>query len=463
MRNISITFLMVTVLTVWGAAQALPAATGGGISDTTGQASASSPAPITGQGGSLEYTSELGRSNYFRGGLAFTTAFDDNVLNTDTDPISDVSYSILPHFALDQSRGRLKWTLDYAGGVTIYQRITSRNQGSHSAGFETEYRISPHVTFRLNDRFDDTTTFFSADNNNFTSPAGGVLQSPNSFVITPLARELGNFTQAETDYQVGAGTIVGGSGSYYFSRYSDVTNGAANTSSLLDTKSEQAQGFITHRITPRNWSGLTYRFQRLTFGSGDNETIAHSILYFHTIYLQPSMTLSLFAGPEYTDVSSRVVSQVIQLPLILVISTPVAHQSWSASGGATFAWQGLHTSAQASFVRRTTDGGGVLGAVRTNTVDATLRRQISRSSSILGGFTYGTNDSIDFLSTPGSSIRVASGRLGFERRLGNNLFASVGYSRDHQVESATNVPSGNIDHNRAWITIAYDFSRPLGR
>lgn len=465
MRTILYSILLLATLATMAAAQALPAATGPGGSDDSGLVEGQSymASPITGQGGSLEYSSELTRSNYIRGGLGFTTTYDDNVLNTSDNTLSDVSYAILPHIELDQTRGRLKWMLDYSGGVTLNQRLTSRNQGSHNAGLKFDYRLSPHVTLRLTDRFTDTTSFFTTDNNFFGTPTGGVLQSPNSSLITPLARQLGNFSEAGLDYQLGAGTIVGGSGSYYFTHFSDVTDGTGNSNSLLNTKSAQAQGYFNHRLTARNWGGLTYRFQRLTFGSGINQTIAHSILYYHTIYLQPTMTLSLFAGPEYTDVSSQTVTQVIQLPFILVTSTPVDHQSWSASGGATFAWQGRHTSMQAGFVRRVNDGGGVLGAVRMNSVDVAARRQLSAVSNLLVGATYAVNDSIDFTTTPGSSIRGASGRIGYERLLAHNLNLAFGYARENQNQKSTGVPAADINHNRGWITLSYDFSRPLGR
>jgi hypothetical protein len=464
MRSTFFIILLIASLTAGAAAQALPAASGPGLSDSgSTDVSTSLPAPITGQGGSLEYTSELARSNYIQGGLGFTTAYDDNILNTPDGGLSDVSYSILPHFGLDQSRGHLKWNLDYFGGITLNQRLTSHNQGSHSADLKIAYRFSPHVTLRLNDHLNDTTSFFTSESDFFSTPIGGVLQSPNGSVVTPLSRNFGNYSDGELDYQVGAGTIVGGGGGYYFNRFSDVTDGTGNSSALLNTKSEFAQGFITQRITPRNWSGLKYRFQRLSFNSGRDETLIHSVLYYHTIYLQPTMTLSLFAGPEYTDVSSEALTQVIQLPLILVISTPINNTSWSASGGATFSWQGSRTSMEASFVRRVNDGGGMLGAVRMNSFDATVRRQLTRSSDLMVGAIYGTNDSIDFVATPGTSLRTASGRIGYEYVLRNHLRLGFGYARENQLESLPGSSSGDINHNRGYVSLSYDFSRPIGR
>lgn len=421
------------------------------------------PAPVSGQGPSLAFNSELGDTNFLVGGVSLAATFDDNALNTTTNPVSDTAYSILPHIALDQSRGRAKWSLDYAGGLTVNQRLTNRNQGSHSVGFESEYRAAPHLTFRLRDRFVDTTSFFALDSNAPVASSGGILQRPNDTVITPLARQLGNFTEAEVEYQAGAGTLVGANGSFYFNNYSDESNGSTTTPGLMNTQSQQAQAFFSHRFTTRNWSGVTYRFQRLGFEGGTDTTFAHSVLFFHTVYLKPNLTFSVFAGPEYSETSAQSVSTQVQLPLILVTSTAVDRQMWSAAGGASFAWQGEHTSLHTDFVRRISDGGGLLGAVRVNSVDAEVRHQLGRRSSVQLGAGYAMNDSIDFASAPGASIRSVSGRIGFDHQLGNNLFVDINYGRDNQRQSSTGANESLTNHNRAWISLSYNFSRPLGR
>src|SRR5271163_2887441 len=59
------------------------------------------PPPVTGQ----TYPTALGsetRSNYLRYGVSFTSAYTDNALGGST-PVSDVSYSIAPTIALDQT------------------------------------------------------------------------------------------------------------------------------------------------------------------------------------------------------------------------------------------------------------------------------------------------------------------------------------------------------------------------
>src|SRR5215471_8176993 len=59
------------------------------------------PPPVSGQ----TYPITLGsqeRSNYLRSGVSFTSAFTDNVLGGAT-PLSDISYSVTPLIALDET------------------------------------------------------------------------------------------------------------------------------------------------------------------------------------------------------------------------------------------------------------------------------------------------------------------------------------------------------------------------
>ncbi len=77
------------------------------------------PAPVSGEGYSMGFTSET-RSNYLRGGLVFSTAYDSEVTTgTNGQPISDVSYSIWPTISLDETRPRFHWTLYVQPGLYV--------------------------------------------------------------------------------------------------------------------------------------------------------------------------------------------------------------------------------------------------------------------------------------------------------------------------------------------------------
>ncbi len=135
----------------------VPAATGpGSNASANGDESASvddssgrmlTPPPVSGQSYPIVLTSQE-RSNYLRGGLAFTSAYTDNAVGpVNGHPVSDISYSVWPTVALDETTTRSHLVLAYAPGFTFYQRESSLNQADENASINFQYRLSPHVTF----------------------------------------------------------------------------------------------------------------------------------------------------------------------------------------------------------------------------------------------------------------------------------------------------------------------------
>jgi len=80
------------------------------------------PPPVSGEAYPTAVDSEA-RSNYLLAGLIFNTAYTDNVVGgASTNPVSDISYSIWPTIALEQTSSRLHSMLTYSPGFTFYQR-----------------------------------------------------------------------------------------------------------------------------------------------------------------------------------------------------------------------------------------------------------------------------------------------------------------------------------------------------
>jgi len=104
--------------------------------------------------------------------------------------------------------------------------------------------------------------------------------------------------------------MIGAGGTFYNTHFRDLPPGS---SSLLDTSTRSADAYYNHHFSPRNWTGVTYKFQRMEIGLGSNVTLTHSLLLSHTIYLRQRMTLSFFAGPEYSEIDSVTVTANVAL------------------------------------------------------------------------------------------------------------------------------------------------------
>jgi len=414
------------------------------------------PLPLSIDANMLEFSPELARTNYVQAGLSAGAAYDSNLLAQSSNEVGGAIYTVTPNIGLNMSRPRLLWSLNYSGGYLVNQRYSDFNQASHNAGIDIRYRLSPHVNFRVNDHFVYTGTFLNQLTGNSTALGVGIIQQPNQAIITPVAKRTDDLGTVEITYQYSASDMVGATGSVYTSHFGNVP---AGTPQLLGTTSETASGFYTHRITTRNWSGVAYTYQRLRFSPDTQQVDTHSIFLFHTIYLHPRMQLALFAGPEYSDVRGQVVDNTVTPPQV----TATAHQGWSTAGGASFSWQGQRTGISASGVRKVSDGGGLLEAVTVTTGSGAIRRQLTRTANLEFSAIYANSRALQAASGAFLTLKSTSVSVAWEQQIVRNFSANLGYGRDYQQETATSIPGLDINHNRAWVTLSYQFTHPIGR
>ena len=148
--------------------------------------------------------------------------YDDNPLLLSTGRQSNTSETIFPNIRIEESTSRMRWSLGYAGGLTINQKITSQNQGSHNLNFDSQFRLSPHVNLRVAENFSLTTGFFDAGNGSeIVAGSGG----PNASLITPLATQRSSVTTVETNYHFALNDLIGASGSFYDLHFTNVPSG----------------------------------------------------------------------------------------------------------------------------------------------------------------------------------------------------------------------------------------------
>jgi len=411
------------------------------------------PPPVSAQSYPTQVTSEE-RSNYLRGGLAFTTAYTDNALGSiGAKPVSDVSYSVGPTLALDETRSRLHFVLTYAPGFTFYQRTSSRNEQDQNASFSLQYRLSPHVTFVAQDGFLKTSNVLNQQNFSPTGAVSGGTQGPNVSVIPPIANLLSNFGNVGITYQFAPNGMVGASGSFTNLHYPN----PAQVPGLFDSSSQAGSAFYSFRFSKMNYIGATYQYQRLIAypTAGQSETQTHALLFFYTLYATSGFSISFFGGPQHSDTI-----QPAQPPLLAQSTTL---RQWTPAAGASLNWQDRLSNFAFSYSRVISGGGGLIGAVQMNAATASFRQQITRylSGSVSGGYTQ--NQVLATGLAAGNNGHSASGAASLQQQLGPHINLQFGYTRLHQVYSNVAVLAATPDTNRESVSISYQFSRPLGR
>ena len=426
---------------------------GSGVDNTDSQMTP--PPPVSGQSYPQVGTSQE-RSNYLRAGVTFTGAYSDNVLGstgTNSEPVSDESYSVFPTLALDEATTRLHFILTYAPGFTFYQHTSSRNEADQNASIDLHYRLSPHVTFSARDGFQKSSSVF---NQPFLGTAGSVsggIQQPNQSVIAPIASQLNNSGNVGITYQFALNGMIGASGTFTNLHYLDPTQ----VPGLYDSSSQGGSAFYAYRISKMHYIGVTYQYQRLLSypEPGTNETQTQSVLLLYTLYVNPHFSISGFGGPQHANIGPQYADGVV-LPV-------PASQSWEPQFGGSLSWQGRMTTLAVSYSHMITSGGGLVGAVKMDNANSSIRQQFTRtlSGSVSGG--YAQNDVLASAVAGNNNGHTWSGTASVQQLFGQHFNVQLGYTRLHQTYSNVAALATTPDTNREFVSISYQFSRPLGR
>jgi hypothetical protein len=411
------------------------------------------PPPVSGQIYPNGFTSKE-RSNYLRAGVTFTGAYIDNLVEAAGGyPIGDISYSVEPSITLDETTSRLHALLTYAPGFTFYQRTTSLDQADQNALIGLQYRLSPHVTFSARDGFLKSSSVFNQADLTPAGTVSGGAQEANFSVIAPFAGFLRNVGYVGISYQFSMNSMVGASGMFTNLHYSN----QSQVSGLYDSSSQSGSAFYTFRISRRHYLGTIYQYQRLlSYPTGQpDETQTHAIIFFYALVPSRRLSMSFFGGPQHAD--------TVQPPLPPAEPQTTTAKSWTPAAGASFSWQTHLTSLAVSYSHSISSGAGLIGAVRLDSGKLELRQRFTKTLSASASGMYAQNDVLGTLLPGTYSGHSIFATVSLRQQLLQKVALELGYSRLHQDYNDVGALSGFPDTNREFISLSYQFAKPLGR
>jgi len=105
-----------------------------------------------------------------------------------------------------------------------------------------------------------------------------------------------------------------------------------------------------------------------------------------------------------------------------------------------------------------------LGPVRLQNVHASFRRELVPGWAAALNASHGTNQSLFVSSASASSINLTSAGISLERNVGKSIGLRMGYTHDFQEQFA--VPGSaqtlDVNRNRFFVTLSYQWAKPLG-
>jgi hypothetical protein len=438
MRIWLLSFVFLLSVALPAKAQVAPEASGGENQDEPMQM----PALETGTPYAAETGSES-RSNVLNGSIGFTPAYDDNVYpGLGSSPTSEMSYSITPAIRFDQTVSHLHRAFSYSPSFTIYQQTSGLNALNHAASANFDYRWTPHVTVTATDTFQKTSDVFSQAG---TSVSGSLSVSPAD-IISPWINHLSNAVTGNLGYQFSENGMIGGGGG---SNLMKIPN--YGSSGSYDSNGQDASAFFNRRLTLAQTVGVNYQYTRnvATYTAGTFEVQTHGVMAFYSFATGEHFSASIAAGPQYYTET--------------VTSIP-ASSAWTPAVNASFGWQVERSSVAASLSRTVNGGGGLLGAYISESANLHARHQFARTWTIDVGGDYGNyKNSAPQSVLPFPGGHTINGEISLDHPIGEHLHSTIGYQRMHRTYSGSTALTVDPDADRAYFTVSYQFSRPIGR
>ena len=398
--------------------------------------------PVAGDIRPIAFPSGAAETNVIFATLAGGVAADDNNNNSSINPIAGTQYFADPSVAIQETRKHLAWDLSYRPSVRAFLPSSSQptvfNQSFSGAlhyaatkrlgiGFRQDY-------LRTSDPFEQL---------------GGTPLQPGASDF----RHAALLSQAEIDYRLAKHTTLGVDGAFKEIHGNEI---GVPTTNLINTHDTLGSVFLSHQLSARQAVGVQGQFLDMVFPGQDVRTRTYGALLFDQVSVSARMNFTVFAGPEYSQIHNQVLLNLFGN----VLKIPISSTLWSPSVGATFDWHGQRLGLLASFARRVSDGGGLLGAVQMNDGSLRLKRKFGKRwvADLDGQMTV-----FELLNEPGvENLEMLQLGAAVNYALREHFWIRAEYQRLHHI-GGFHPSFFSVNHDRVTVSVERYFTLPIGR
>src|SRR5581483_139858 len=228
-----------------------------------------------------------------------------------------------------------------------------------------------------------------------------------------------NMSDLEADYHLDAHNSLTFGGNYYFQRYSDVPQ-----ASLRDSNDVAGRASFQHQISARTTLGTSYDYTKITTPAGLS-TVSQRIMLTDNYAFNPSMMISVFAGPNHVS-NDFVFVQNGNSGLL-------SSANWSWSAGGTYTWTTTRMTMVGSAIRQVSDGGGLVGTVQMTNFQCRLQGRLPRK--LTGAIYSGYSLNHELTPQTGTTLSPHYGTAGasIARAISRQLSVTLAYDRAEQT------------------------------
>jgi hypothetical protein len=402
----------------------------------------------TGEKAGLNYAGTAAPRNVLLVGLNMGTTYDSNVLGNNQQRLGDTEFLIGPSLSLRREGSRLSLGLSYQPHFRIYRNESELNTLDQNMGFDAGYRVSSHFSLRGRTSTIYTNGIFQPSQNQEFLPGLGSPTSLNQTVYTPTARQLSLNSRIDASYQASLHDSIG----FYVGESSlDFKQQVSSGGNLQNTQENDAGLLYQHRLSLHTTVGANYQFQDIIFGP-DSRTLVHGFFFSYAQQFSPSVTISVFGGPQHSHTNEIV-------PLVIgpfTLQVPVSLAGWNWAMGGTLTKRADRTAVLLTAQHQVSNGGGLLGAVISTSVGGSVRRQLPGRWDAVWSGNYANNSSLGSGAPAGSYSSVTTG-FGLERSLSDRVSLRFGYDYLSQHGNGQVSSIADFSHDMFSIQFSYRF------
>jgi len=411
-------------------------------------ASPASPAPaqpsVYGSGVQtpLRYAGEAAPANQLSLSMGASTFYDDNVLARNSLRLDDEAVSFDPQLVLSRQTDRVNLDFEYSPFFVLYRQIDQYDRLNHDASLKAVFRLGSHFNVGVHGTFSYQNGIFQPLTGQQIMSGLGSPTTLNQTILPYTVRTLANSSGLDLTYVKSHRTSLTLTGGYNQQKFgSHVVPGQ-----LLYNSTGVSGGFqYQYLVTEHSSFGLLLLHQDSTFrggeGFGNNLRFQmESAVVSVGSRLSPTVTLTLFGGPEYV----RIIGQS---------AVGVARQ-FQPSGGGSITKEVRKTALDLTVQRSVSGSGGLYALVKSTTGSFGVRRRlVGRWEANLQGGAARADTSL--LKLTSARTDALTGAFGLDRPLLRGSVFHVSYDTTHQLSKGTLPISANFDRNRVTIGIDY--------
>ena len=390
----------------------------------------------------LRFAGETAPENQVSLSMGASTFYDDNVLQRNSQRLSDEAASFESHLTLSRQTENVTISFDYLPYFLLYRQIDQYDRLNHTADLNLAYRLGSHFNVGLHGTFSYQNGVFQSLTGQQIMSGLGSPTTLNQTILPYTIRTLSNSSGLDLTYVKSHRTSLTLTGGYNQQKFgSQVVAGQPLYNSWGISGGFQYQYLVTEHSS----FGLLLLHQDSTFRGGEAfgnilRSQTESALVSVGSRLSPTVTVTIFGGPDYVRI-------------IGPSAVGVAGQ-FQPSGGGSITKEVRKTALDLSVQRSVSGSGGLYALVKSTTGSFGVRRRLVGrwEASLQGGAARADTSLLQFTSARTDAL---TGGFGLDRPLSRGSVFRISYDTFHQLSKGTLPVSADFDRNQVTIGIDY--------